>query len=319
MATAFKLFDRACFGDTSGGPPGDRHPGQHPQVHPRRARGLGAAAVHRREHLVGVAGNVDPDRIVAAARAAFGDMPSRQREPGRRARLARWNPRRAGCRDRASCTSSSASRRRRWRPRTRAFVVAAAVLGEGMSSPLLDQLRERRGLVYHADCWTDVRDTYGQFVIEASTAPGHFREYVRAVTRLLHQHVGATDPSVFSAPATRSVCVSCPRAKSRRGGSSWPRSTSSHWVACARAKGCSQASTQLLPPRCGRPSRECWTQPPRSELRETSPRTRQSASPNWSDELASETLVPAIPGAVIHQGNAAITRWERRRISDATE
>jgi hypothetical protein len=30
-----------------------------------------------------------------------------------------------------------------------------------MSSPLLDRLRERRGLVYHADCSTDVGDTYG--------------------------------------------------------------------------------------------------------------------------------------------------------------
>ena len=42
----------------------------------------------------------------------------------------------------------------------------AALFGEGMSSPLLDRIRERRGLVYHADCSADVTDLCGQFVIE---------------------------------------------------------------------------------------------------------------------------------------------------------
>ena len=52
-----------------------------------------------------------------------------------------------------------------------AGVVAAALLGEGMSSPLMDQLRERRGLVYYAACSADVLELAGQFVIEASTSP----------------------------------------------------------------------------------------------------------------------------------------------------
>ena len=38
-----------------------------------------------------------------------------------------------------------------------------------------------------------MHDAYGQFVIEASTAREHLREYVRAVTRLLGQHVATTD------------------------------------------------------------------------------------------------------------------------------
>src|SRR4029077_13670705 len=74
------------------------------------------------------------------------------------------------------------------------FVIAAALLGEGMSSPLLDQLRERRGLVYHADCWTDVREAYGQFVIEATTPRERRAEYLEEVTRLLRQHGGDIDP-----------------------------------------------------------------------------------------------------------------------------
>jgi predicted Zn-dependent peptidase len=122
--------------------------------------------------VVGVAGDVDVDQVVAAVQRAFGDMPrgSENVTPapvyvgGIRSRRLRGSnqvhvvvgfpvPPLAGVHV--------------------AHVVAAALLGEGMSSPLLDRVRERRGLVYHADCWTDVRDAYGQFVIEASTTPEH--------------------------------------------------------------------------------------------------------------------------------------------------
>ena len=52
-----------------------------------------------------------------------------------------------------------------------ASTLAAAVLGEGMSSPLMERLREERGLVYYAACSADVFDGSGQFVVEASMAP----------------------------------------------------------------------------------------------------------------------------------------------------
>jgi predicted Zn-dependent peptidase len=74
-----------------------------------------------------------------------------------------------------------------------AFVVAAALIGEGMSSPLLDRLRERRGLVYHADCSADVRDVFGQFVLEASTPHEHLAEYFSEVRRLLQENLATTD------------------------------------------------------------------------------------------------------------------------------
>jgi len=80
-----------------------------------------------------------------------------------------------------------------------------------MSSPLLDRLRERRGLVYHADCSTDVRDAYGQFVIEASTSPEHLCEYFAEVTRLLCEHAETTDPVGLERArnqiAVRSLCA----------------------------------------------------------------------------------------------------------------
>lgn len=65
--------------------------------------------------------------------------------------------------------------------------VAAAVLGEGMSSPLLDEVRERRGLAYHAACSADVIDGAGQFVIEASTGASQLGELLSVATGLLRR------------------------------------------------------------------------------------------------------------------------------------
>ena len=59
-----------------------------------------------------------------------------------------------------------------------AGVVAAALFGEGMSSPLMDEIRERRGLVYYASCSADVGELAGQFVIEASTSPEQLDEFL---------------------------------------------------------------------------------------------------------------------------------------------
>jgi predicted Zn-dependent peptidase len=74
-----------------------------------------------------------------------------------------------------------------------ASVVAAALFGEGMSSPLMDRIRERRGLVYYAACSADVLDLYGQFVIEASTSPEHLDEFFVEVTSLLAEHAESVD------------------------------------------------------------------------------------------------------------------------------
>jgi predicted Zn-dependent peptidase len=73
-------------------------------------------------------------------------------------------------------------------------VLAAALLGEGMSSPLLDQIRERRGLAYYVACSADVAPLAGQFVIEAATAPAQAEEFFVEVARLLRQHAETTDP-----------------------------------------------------------------------------------------------------------------------------
>ena len=63
--------------------------------------------------------------------------------------------------------------------------MATALFGEGMSSPLMDRVRERRGLAYYAACSADVTDLAGQFVIEASTAPEHLDAFFAEVQSLL--------------------------------------------------------------------------------------------------------------------------------------
>ena len=89
-------------------------------------------------------------------------------------------------------------------------LVAAAVLGEGMSSPLMDQVREQRGLAYYTACSADVLDICGQFVIEASTAPDKLDEFLRVATQLLRQHAERVDP-VDLDRARHQLAVRCAR------------------------------------------------------------------------------------------------------------
>ena len=117
-----------------------------------------------------------------------------------------------------------------------AGVVAAALLGEGMSSPLMDQLRERRGLVYYAACSADVLELAGQFVIEASTSPQQLQPFFAEVVRLLLEHAaGRRRGGAASARAGRSRCATCASWRSPRAGWRRPRSTCSRWAACAAA------------------------------------------------------------------------------------
>jgi len=192
LSTAFKLFDKACYGG---------HATARPVIGSRtniRRFTRGDLVAHVQQQytganvVVGIAGNVDADQIVSETSAAFGDMP-------------RGNDNRVAAPD---YVGGIRSRRMPGCGQAHVVlgfpipgllgeyqraVVAAALFGEGMSSPLLDQLRERRGLVHHADCSADVTDVCGQFVVEASTMPEHVDQYFVEVTRLLREHAEATD------------------------------------------------------------------------------------------------------------------------------
>ena len=192
LTLAFNLFDRNCYGT---------HPLAQPVIGTRRniehLTRADLLAYTQQQYtganvVVGVAGNVDADRIVAEAEAAFGSMP---RGEAHRIAVPEWI---GGIRAQRQSGANQAhvvlgfpmpSRAERCEP----GIVAAALFGEGMSSPLLDQLRERRGLVYHAACSADVNDLAGQFVIETSTSPAQLDELVTAVVSLLATQADEVD------------------------------------------------------------------------------------------------------------------------------
>ena len=193
MAIAFKLFDRACYGEHSAAQPviGSR-------ANIRRFTRDDLLAYVAGQYtglntVVGIAGCVEPDQIVAAASAAFGNMP--RGEANRIAApqyLGGVRSRRVPGGDQVHIVLGFPVPA--LADEHDAFRVAAALFGEGMSSPLLDRVRERRALVYHADCYTDVRDVFGQFIVEASTMPEHLDEFCIELTGLLHQQAEVIAP-----------------------------------------------------------------------------------------------------------------------------
>jgi predicted Zn-dependent peptidase len=193
LSTAFKLFDKACYGEHALARPviGSR-------ANLRRFTRAELIACVQQQYtgantVVGIAGSVDADAVLADVQAAFGDMPRGSDNlvaapdylGGTRCR------RIPGCNQAHVVLGFPIPG---LLGEHQAAVVAAALFGEGMSSPLLDQIRERRGLVYHADCSADVTDLCGQFVVEASTGPEHVDEYCIEVARLLREHAEGTDP-----------------------------------------------------------------------------------------------------------------------------
>jgi len=194
ISTAFKLFDKLCYGS-------------HPMAQP--VMGLrGNIARFGRDDLVdyvrsqysganivvGVAGKVDADAFVRDAESALGALRSGSVngvEP----------PAYIGGTAAKALSGSGQTHVVLGLPiptladdAHHASVVAAALFGEGMSSPLMDEIRERRGLAYYLSCSADVGEIAGQFVIEASTAPEHVDEFMLEVERLLAAQAGAVRP-----------------------------------------------------------------------------------------------------------------------------
>jgi predicted Zn-dependent peptidase len=111
--------------------------------------------------------------------------------------------------------------------------VAAALLGEGMSSPLLDRLREQRGLAYYIACSADVLDMCGQFVIEASTAPADALPLVGEVMALLRQQAAQASPQELER-ARHQLAVRARRAQER--GLRWLEDLALEWMSTGRLR-----------------------------------------------------------------------------------
>jgi predicted Zn-dependent peptidase len=194
LSTAFKLFDRASFG---------LHPVAQPVIGTRanierftRAQLLAhmQAGYTGCNLVLAAAGPLDADAVLRAAEAAFGDMPAGT--PNEVAEPA-WH---GGLRAKGQPGSQQSHLVLGWPlPALRqgaqnadAARLAAAVLGEGMSSPLLDTLREQRGLAYYSACSADVLEMCGQFVIEVSCAPDSLEDVLRtshSLVRGLAEHI----------------------------------------------------------------------------------------------------------------------------------
>lgn len=194
LAAAFRLFDQICFG---------RHALAQPVIGQRR----NIERFTREELLsyvqlqycgantiVAIAGPVDPLEMVREAEAVFSAMPagtpSHLEAPQHLGGIA--TRRQSGCSQTHVVLGFPTPTL--LQDEAAPAVLAATLFGEGMSSPLLDQVRERQALVYHASCSADLSDLSGQFVIEASTTPEHLDEFIDTVTRLLHLQAEAIDP-----------------------------------------------------------------------------------------------------------------------------
>lgn len=193
LSTAYKLFDKACWG-----------------THPAAQAVIGTRAnIERfsREDLlahvqgrysghnvvVAITGPVEAQALVAEAEAAFGALPAGQENT---VAPAAWvgghkSRRHAGSSQSHVVLGFPTATLREDDPTP---VLAAALFGEGMSSPLMDELRERRGLVYYAACSADQLACSGQFVVEASLAPEHLDQFFAETARLLRQQAGRIDP-----------------------------------------------------------------------------------------------------------------------------
>jgi predicted Zn-dependent peptidase len=192
LAVAFRLFDQASWG---------AQPCAQPVIGRRRnieRFTRGELLAHVRRHYTGgnvvvaVAGDVDPRRICNAAAAALGAMPpGADAAPAKAGWLGGIRTRRvAGAGQTHMVLGFPLPSRRE--PH-QAHVVAAALFGEGMSSPLLDHVRERLGLAYYVACAADVAEFGGQFVVEGSTAPAQAEAFLAEVRRLLAAQVRRTD------------------------------------------------------------------------------------------------------------------------------
>ena len=191
---AFSLFDRACYGD---------HPlaqaviGTRANVR-RFSRSDLLAYVGRQYTAANVvvagAGAIDPERFVRDIEAAFGAMPGgTENQVADPAFLGGIKTRRLGGHSQCHAVLGFAAPSLRQYPVPHAL--AAALFGEGMSSPLLDEIRERRGLAYYAACSADIGSLASQFVVEAATAPEQAEEFLVEVTRLLRLQADRADPA----------------------------------------------------------------------------------------------------------------------------
>ena len=192
LSTAFKLFDKGCWG---------AHPAAQPVIGSRRnlqrfTRDELVQWVRRHytagRTVVALAGPVDADAVRREVEAAFSGLAAGQAPPlpPPQWRGGVYSRRLSGCSQAHLVLGFPIAARAADDP---SAAMAAALLGEGMSSPLLDRLREQRALAYYSACSADVMEAGGQFVIEVSTAPAQIEPTLRELAALLREQAARTE------------------------------------------------------------------------------------------------------------------------------
>ena len=192
-SAAFRLFDRACYGSHSAGQPVIGSRSNLERFTREDLLGYVAQQYSAVNVVVAVAGPVQPRVFARNVEAHFGAMATGAANTvapptwlgGLKARRL---PGSSQCHSVIGFEAPPLDDDRHI-----VHVLAAALLGEGMSSPLLDEIRERRGLAYYVGCSADVLPLAGQFVIEAATSPQQTAELLEAVAQLLDDHAARTD------------------------------------------------------------------------------------------------------------------------------
>jgi predicted Zn-dependent peptidase len=76
-------------------------------------------------------------------------------------------------------------------PRRYSHLIASQAIGGGMSSPLLFEIREKHGLVYHVDCQADFEKDHSSFLIYAATTGENVAPFFdvshRLIEKIIHQ------------------------------------------------------------------------------------------------------------------------------------
>lgn len=193
MALAYQLFDRSCYGSHAAGQPviGNRRNLERFQ---RDDLARWVAQHHVGASLVVAAiGPIDPEQIAREVESAFDGI-----APGAPAPAAADPVWRGGVRTRRFAGSSQVHLVLGF-PLPPLGIddaraeMASLLFGEGMSSPLMAELRERRGLAYYAACAADRFVHGGQFMLELSCASTELATVLAELRRLLARQAEGID------------------------------------------------------------------------------------------------------------------------------
>ncbi len=143
--------------------------------------------------VVAAGGAVDAARVEQAAERLFGALPRGEENRGAAVEHlgGLQSRRRAGI---SQVYSSIGLPLPTLKQGHQAGALAATLFGGGMSAPLVDEVRERRGLAYHVASEAELSDVHGLLVIDAITQPDKLLEYMRTVGALLKQQAEGIAP-----------------------------------------------------------------------------------------------------------------------------